>query len=364
MRRFSQARMTMALLALGTASHALNADTFCVSDAAELGDALSQASGNNSNDLIRVRAGTYSNEFPFQATAFHYESDGDFDLHLSGGWGGLGDDCTRQNSDPRATVLSGSGNKAVLRMSMINQSAGDISIKRLSIANGYSDSNTSGGGLYISGPNYAGSVVIERVYFDDNVSETNSGGLHVFTEGGLSLNNSLFRSNRCGGSGGCAASLFVNHTDTIDLRGSIFNNTVFGNTCDESSVGDCDAAGFIIGGNGLLRVHSNLFALNDGYDLQLLSSVVIVRNNNINVLGGLPQISLYNLNVINPQFVDLLNHNFRLQSTSPMRNTGLMLTGTPAFDFEGRPRFAEGQADIGAFEYQNFLAADGFEDPE
>jgi hypothetical protein len=359
MQPISHARPALTTLLLAAMVGTANAATFCVSDITELADALSQAGNNNASDSIRLRTGTYERPFPMFTAGLLYQSDDDFDLNLSGAWSGLNGTCTRQSSDPRSTVVSAGNYGSALRMEMAG-SAGDIVIERLTFANGHS--TEPGGGLYISGANYSGSVVIGRVYFDDNFSESISGGLHVFTEGGLSLSNSLFRSNACGG-GGCAASLFVNHTDTIDLRGNIFNNTIFGNTCDEQPGDDCDAAGFVVGGTGLLRVHSNLFALNDGYDVQLLSSVVILRNNNINFLGGTPQVDSGNLNVINPQFEDILNLNFRLKSTSPMRNAGLMSAGTPAVDFEGRPRFAEGQADIGAFEYQELLA-DGFEEGE
>jgi hypothetical protein len=361
MRHISQARQAFAALPLCIATCTANASTFCVSDITELTDALAQASSNNANDTIRLRIGNYAVPFPMFSLGLRYQSDADFDLHLSGNWTGLNGACTRQFSDPHDTVVSGSGLLAALRMEMTG-SAGDLVIDRLSFADGHSNPNTPGAGLYIGGANYSGSVVIDRVYFDDNVSEWIGAGLYVTTEGGLSLSNSLFRSNSCR-QGGCAASLFVNHTDSIDLRGNIFNNTVFGNSCDEQPGDDCDAGGFVIGGTGLLRAHSNLFALNDGYDLQLLSDVVIVRNNNINSLGGIPQVSNANLNVINPQFVDYLAHDFHLQSTSPMRNAGLMSAGSPDRDFEGKPRFSEGQADIGAFEYQALLA-DGFEDDE
>ncbi len=359
MQHSSHAGLALTALLLAAIAGTANSATFCVSDITELVDALSQASNNNANDTIRLRTGTYERPFPMFSAGLLYQSDDDFDLTLSGAWSGLNGTCTRQFSDPRSTVVSAGNYGSVLRMEMAG-SAGDIIIGRLSFANG--QSTEPGGGLYISGANYSGSVVIGRVYFDDNTSESISGGLHVSTEGGLSVSNSLFRGNTCGGVG-CAASLFVNHTDTIDLRGSIFNNTVFGSTCDEQPGDDCDTGGFLIGGTGLLRVHSNLFSLNEGYDVKLLSSVVILRNNNINSLAGFPQIDIDNLNVINPQFEDLLDLNFRLQSTSPMRNAGLMLTGTPASDFEGRPRFAEGRADIGAFEYQELLA-DGFEEDE
>lgn len=359
MQHISHAGLALTALLLAAIAGTANSATFCVSDITELANALSQASNNNANDSIRLRTGTYERPFPMFSVGLLYQADDDFDLNLSGAWSGLNGGCTRQSSDPRSTVVSAGNYGSALRMEMAG-SAGDIIIERLSFANGHS--TEPGGGLHISGANYSGSVVINRTYFDDNASESISGGLHVFTEGGLSVSNNLFRSNACGG-GGCAASLFVNHTDSIDLRGNIFNNTVFGNSCDEQPGDDCDAGGFLIGGTGLLRVHSNLFALNDGYDVQLLSSVVILRNNNINSLGGLPQVDVDNLNVINPQFEDLLNLNFRLQSTSPMINAGLMSAGSPDRDFEGKPRFSEGQADIGAFEYQELLA-DGFEGDE
>ena len=55
--------------------------------------------------------------------------------------------------------------------------------------------------------------------------------------------------------------------------------------------------------------------------------------------------------MVNPQFIDLRGHDFRLQPNSPLINGGLFLSIVPN-DFDGMPRPQGRPYDIGAFERQ------------
>ena len=89
---------------------------------------------------------------------------------------------------------------------------------------------------------------------------------------------------------------------------------VFGNVCNAGAAPTCVTGGVFIG--GLLdntsmphtSVLNNAFALNDGNDVELQTgSQVDVLFNNINVLSGTPESSAGNLNIIDPQFVSVLD---------------------------------------------------------
>jgi hypothetical protein len=68
-----------------------------------------------------------------------------------------------------------------------------------------------------------------------------------------------------------------------------------------------------------------------------------------------------NLGVINPQFVDLLGGNFRLDFSSPLRNAGTAGFDAGPVDIVGEPRVSDGTIDLGAFENQEVRFKDGFE---
>lgn len=361
---------TRTLVRLGLATtllvaQAAQAATFCVDTTGELQDALAEAGSNGANDVIRIKTGTYEYAIPFVAVAFSYETAQDYDITLQGGWTGNGDTCTRRLFNPASTVLSGSGSSAVLRMTGADGSAGDMIVEQLTIRDG--NSSEYGAGLRIGGRSanggFNGDIVIERVLFDDNNSSAWAAGLSVETNGGIRVRNSVFHGNSCDVNA-CAGE-FVGFTDDPEqVRNTFGNNTLVGNVCNDGAPG-CVTGGFLI--NGWFdymphsSVHNNLFALNDGNDLQLISEHVDVLFNNINQMQGVPQLDFGNLNIINPQFVSLLDDDYHLQIDSPMRNAGALDIASGAIDHAGAQRVQEGRVDIGAFEFDGLIFQDGFE---
>ena len=127
----------------------------------------------------------------------------------------------------------------------------------------------------------------------------------------------------------------------------------------------CSTGGFLINGwfdyMPHTSVHNNLFALNDGNDLQLINDHVDVLFNNINQMHGTPQLNFGNMNVINPQFVSLLDDDYHLQLDSPMRNAGAMDIAYSSIDYAGAQRVQQGRIDIGAFEFDGLIFENGFD---
>lgn len=346
------------------------AATFCVSDAEELRAALQTAGGNGANDVIRIKTGTYPTTQFLLNIAFTYSTAQDFDIRLEGGWAGTGDTCSRRFSSPTATVLTGSGVGPVLRMTGADGSAGDMVVERLTIRDG--KSGQYGAGLRIGGNagpgGFAGDIVVERVYFDNNESDEWAAGLALETAGGARVRDSIFRSNACVVNG-CAAELFMSNADAVDFRAVFANNTVFGNQCLPG--GDaCSTGGLLVNSPFDLEPRTlllnNVFALNDGNDIQFLSDHVELRYNSFNQSWGVPAAAFGNMNVINPGFVSYLDEDFRLRPDSPMRNAGYdgLLFGLPPYsaaDFAGQTRVQESRIDIGAHEFSERIFADGFD---
>jgi hypothetical protein len=268
-------------------------------------------------------------------------------------------------------VLDGGGEKAVLWMTGANSSQGDMIVEQLTVRNGAIDAEGAGmklGGNYGSN-GFAGDIVVERVYFDDNTA-LEGAGLFVSTNGGIRVRNSVFRSNSCENNA-CAASIVTFSFDSEDIRAVFSNNTIFGNVCREDAAPTCITGGVLVGGLGLMprtALLNNAFALNDGNDVELQGgSSVDVLYNNINVLSGTPASSVGNLDIINPQFVSpILDDDFHLQPISPLRNAGYdgFLIGLPPYsatDYAGIPRVQENRIDIGAHEFSERIFEDGFD---
>lgn len=357
--------------ALLLAPLATRAATFCVNTTTELQDALAVAQSNGANDVIRIKTGTYTYAFPFVQTMFVYETDEDFDIKLEGGWGGSGDACSRRFPSPASTVLDGGDEKSVLRMTGANTSTGDIIVEQLTVRRGAV--NGEGGGMKLGGNfgsnGFNGSIVVERVYFDDNFAQE-GGGLYARTNAGIRIRNSIFRGNQCE-TNACAADIAIFSLDDSAVRAVFSNNTVFGNVCSDDAGSACISGGVRVDGLGLgprSALLNNAFALNDGNDLELPGgSQVDLWYNNIHVLAGTPATSIGNINFINPGFVaPILDDDFHLQPGSPLRNAGYdgFLIGLPAYsatDYAGIPRVQEERIDIGAHEFSERIFADGFD---
>ena len=216
---------------------------------------------------------------------------------------------------------------------------------------------------------FNGSIVVERVYFDDNFAQEGA-GLYVRTNAGVRIRNSIFRANRCE-TNGCGADIAIFSLDSSQIRAVFSDNTIFGNSCSEDAAPSCATGGVVIDGLGLsprTALLNNVFALNDGNDIELPGgSQVDLWYNNINVLAGTPASNIGTLNFINPGFVSpILDDDFNLQADSPMRNAGYdgFLVGLPAYsatDFPGIPRVQEERIDIGAPEFSERIFQDGFD---
>jgi hypothetical protein len=332
---------------------------FCVASSNALQAALTSAQANGQDDTIKIQTGSYSASSG--ANAFNFQTSESADLTIEGGYS---TNCGRQFLNASSTVLSGSDARRVLRLYSDNNGA--IRVSNLTIENG--DSVSRGGGLEVSGPTtfplqpYAGNVRVERVIFQYNHSSQAGGGLSISTAGNITVLGNLFVFNRCADNycGFLLESRAVIATPGLTYFGG---NTVAFNRCDLGVAG-CDSYGGRLIGAQNATVYDNNFAFSGGVDLLVSApaATAALYYNNIENLVGSATTSVGDVSFANPLFVDALAGDFRLQGNSPLRNLGNAPYPLPSVDLRGRPRIVESAPEIGAYEFQEFLLTDGFED--
>jgi hypothetical protein len=350
------------ILALGLAgfASATQAAEFCVGTSAQLQQAFMTAASNGEADTIKIEVGTYASTGG--AVAFAYSTAQNFTLIVSGGHvSNPPQMCVRQLDQPGATVLSGSDVRQVLKLNGSPGTIGGLSLSNLTIRDGFS--SQSGAGLDIGGgAGFTGNVLVSRVIVERNVGTEIGGGMKVNTEGIANIRNNLFLLNRCAVTN-CAISATINAASPATTRAFFGNNTIVGNQC--TSGASCTATGARFGGSARALFYNNVFAANSNGDLDLFSmsggSVDLYYNNVVSITGTAPNISVGNIAFANPQFVDLLNDDFRPTLGSPLRNAGTDEFVLQSIDLAGMPRINENRVDIGAYENSDRIFADAFD---
>jgi len=345
--------------ALVSGTTVARAAEFCVNSGNAIRQALAIAQANGEGDTIKIMTGTYG--ATSGSVAFPFTTNQNGALSIEGGYG-IG--CLSKQDNAKLTVLSGSGVRQVMRL--FATGTGAISVKNLSIEDG--EAEGEGAGLWIGGSTnpfstgYNGSIVVERVILLFNRSAANAGGLAVSTGGGgMTLRGNLLAFNRCGGN---HCSLRVESRASSDDPILVYfgGNTVTLNTCNLGA-SLCDSGGARFTGPQNAVIYDNLFALHNGEDLSLQSPAVnaLLSYNNIEVIVGTPTSATGTFTYANPQFIDALAENFRLQPTSPVRNKGNAPYPLPSIDLDGLSRIVDSAPDLGAYESRDALFTNGFD---
>ena len=225
------------------------ADTYCVSNEANLIAALNDAKDNGADDVIKIQQGTYNGNFVYAST----ES---FGVTIEGGYTAL---CASRVVDPNNTVLDGGQNGVVLALS-VSDVAVNFSVDGLTIQNGNVDVN--GGGLFIF--NSDGGAKISNTKVANN-SAGSGGGIYISEAGTIELVKNIITQNYVTDNGPSAGlriytsarnSTIIISENTISNNsgGGVFivgtrasvimsNNTIANNTCSRRS---CEGGGFRI----------------------------------------------------------------------------------------------------------------------
>lgn len=207
---------------------------FNVTNEDELRQALSIAESNGEDDIVNIAAGLYET---FGAP-FGYSSAQNFALTIQGAGAGF-------------TILDAGESDRVLEINTVSESDIVITIKSLTIQNGFpvtmgggGSANPNGGGILAFSQN----ISIEDCEFINNIVslDGNGGGLSVDAENKINLLGNLFSGNSAGFGGGGGANL-----SALELN-------IIGNQFIENSA----HSGGGLHASGTMNISSNQFIQN------------------------------------------------------------------------------------------------------
>ena len=345
------------LLPMALPAHALTVK--CVSTSQGLRDALA-VTVNNEDVEIRMKPGIYATG----GAAFPVSLAADKHFKLSGGW--TSDLCEVQLQDAALTVLDAGNTGYVVHLSMFNNStAPTAELSNFTVANGNGNAALAGG-MYVHLPLGSAQVLLDRLRLLDNDNSGPGGGLLIrnLADGLVVLRNSLITGN----SATDGAGVIVVSRDAGAIT-QLLNNTIAGNHATSQNAA---AGGFSIGFSdpsvGTVELRNNAIVGNtrgaivsaaEAYAYP--SSAGFASINNAYAVAPAGNVTATGSLVGPPGFVG--NGNFRLAEASPLIDAGAELAPDDAssHDLDYRPRIAGSAVDIGAYEFDNVVFADGFE---
>jgi parallel beta-helix repeat protein len=208
--------------------------THCVTNSAELQNALTEAEDNGKHDVIELVQGTYGISANGN-NSFYYSSEEPHSLIIKGGFNA---DCSLNEMNPSNTILDGEGinqvddSNGILDLSSFYSSYARIIVEGLTIQNGM---NASGILVYSSG----GEVILRNNIIRNNKSIYNSGGIYAGSDmGNLILTNNIITDN--------TAENYYGGILAYTLQGRIIltNNTITRNSL--TSAESMDAGGIYL----------------------------------------------------------------------------------------------------------------------
>ena len=358
-----------------------------VTNAYELGLALTAAQNNGQDDVIYLAAGTYHGSFDYRP------QDGRA-LILQG----------EPGTDPAAVILDGPGTTEVL-YSRATTSGASLTLQDLTIQHGgYS-------GLRFSYSNGTYHLVLRRVILQDNTATYMGGGIDLqcgsnatlqaeliectlrrnqagqrggglralASYGGaaldLTLVNCLFYGNQANWSGGALA-LCASETGTNTLHANLVHTTITGNT--SNARGDADGPGGGVDASSYSpgQTHADLYnsivygnqaiGADEGNDIYTMQSrtgaETRVRTYHCDIGPLLVESGAYDATgsiSADPLFRDAAQQDYHLTAHSPCVDAGTSSVptppGLPSIDLDGEPRPYGPGFDIGADEYVSAL---------
>jgi hypothetical protein len=333
---------------------AVEAHTFCVTNATGLESALTAASDGGANaaedNTIEIAAGTYATT----TAPFTYFSTSGFALHVQGGYDAA---CTTQTQSARLSVMDGGHATQVMNLASTN---GLIVVSNLTIRNG--SSHADGGGLFLDSTSASTETRpgIFNTILENNTTTAMGGGFYMHTTGMTRtyLLTNLISGNSAGG--GYGAGVIDRSSFNITI---IDNNTITRNSSSNGNSGGllytnltvnggyCDVENDIFWNNGLASFSTG----NGSLSTHIGSSVYDVIGGN-----GVGE-GIENSQQSDPLFVDPDAGNFRLGNGSPA--LGIASFRITGFDLDGHAvsgLIYTGSVDAGA--YSDTIFGDAFEE--
>lgn len=360
MRSFTFQLLSAALLAMG-ASLAAHAATFCATTSAELQADLATAAGNNQDNTIDVLESTYD----VPAGGFVYDSNSNHSLDLEGGWyGSSPGHCLFQEFTGNDTVLDGQNTDPVMSIQTSTNTTGNITVRYFTFQKGLGNPPAlavgavdSTGAIRVENSLFRGNRVKTDNHEDTIVQAASNVGVVYFLDNAV-VDNVGFPSN-----GGFLADIALvlysgDITDTYAVYAN--NNTIAGNTATDAT----PLIGFRPLGQGTFTVSNNVVWDGGPYDIyDDIDSApnMVFANNDVDSFFATPATSIDDINK-DPKFIDAAHGNYRLMGNSPARDAGENSPPgtTRNYDIDGNPRVVFSTVDMGAYEIQQEIFADGF----
>ena len=337
----------------------------CVTTADELQTALTNAGTSANATIIDVSQGTYL----LSSTLTYSASSGAGALTIQGGFTGslLHGLCTSQTINPALTILDGQQSQRI--MSLAGNSGSSITVKNLTFQNAVS-SVPNPAALELTGFGTGSKLDLENNIFSNNtlLSQYSSVVSVLSAASSIVLNNAIVNNTLLSGTG-----ITVSTPSGVDTL-VVNNNTVSGNTCATTSAPAGHAA--FLFSNDTLDAFNNIFYGNSGCtsDIEVngeSTTAIQLEYDDIGVgvypsSGDFKTFSLANSVFVTPDFVG--TGGYQLKQTSPLIDAGLNSApgGVGTADAAGNPRIVAElsttpRVDIGAYEVQDIIFADGFE---
>jgi len=229
----------------------------------------------------------------------------------------------------------------------------------------FNQAHNEGGGIVIVGSSQA--RIISNI-IRNNTSES-GGGIHIVNANNAYVINNIISDNTAVQLGG---GVRLGEAHNTSVTHYLINNTIVGNNSSLPGGGGVFVSMEMDG--SCAEIHNNLIygnsadAGNDIYiendrNFNSIASQVRLFNSNLSQSSAgtyiqMPfAIDFSNLNNADPLFVDPDNGDYHLREGSPCINTGSNAApGLPGTDKDGIPRIVGSSVDMGAYEYQGFIA--------
>jgi hypothetical protein len=319
----------------------------CVTNSAELQNALTTAQSNGKDDIIKLVQGTYGiSENNNQQ--FNYSSTERYSLLIKGGY--TDSTCSSRALDPANTIIDGEHidmweilhlgnnvdtdyNNIIIEGITVQNGDGGFSVSTnrsgIIVANTVVYGNTGQAFVGLKTSSGRGTTTISNTIVSGNSSDFNS-GIRAISQGVVNIINNTVTGNSSNGGESAIGGI------KADIRGSsaqanIYNNIVWGNAAPVN-INTINFEG------GAIYVYNNNFEPE-----KFFYTNSITEGGNINV---------------DPMFADAANGDYHLTYGSPVIDSGNnSAPSLPSIDIDGNIRIRGTAVDIGADEFSYIIRA-------
>lgn len=316
----------------------------CVHNEFDLHSALIAAQTNGENDLIEIEAGVIVVDANYAPV---YSSSENKNLVILGGYS---PGCTQLAYPGAKTVIDGAGLHPVGYLALNPPSNSALQVSRIVWQNGLASATSpvlemrSGGALGIN----------HNAFLNLFGNEDHPEAVYLAGAGAINVSNSVFAHNVAG---------YTQYARPIVLYSSSTSNiaNITGNTFTRNYGGFGSTAAIYAQGAQTWNFSNDVVWGNVAATALQLPANAELRYNDIDFFSGNPAVNIGMVSV-DPLFVDG-DGDYHLQADSPVVNAGLNSVpgGIGPDDYDDNPRNVLGAVDIGAYELQERIFADGFD---